>query len=150
MAPCLTLPIRKPTRRPDAALQQPIWAWSLSTGALCVGGRVWQPCGGGAGDRPLRCLGSAWGAPLAFAGGPQHAGAGGCRHHLRRLAGARARAKGACAGGLGSWGVGASAPPTPPGRWLGAGLGASHASRAGAVSAAAWLVGASPLLPRDR
>src|SRR5260370_2148860 len=90
----------------------------------------------------------AWGAPLAFAGGPQHAGAGGCWHHLRRLAGARARAKGACAWGLRSWGVGASAPPTPPGRWLGAGLGASHASRAGAVSAPARLAGASPLLPR--
>lgn len=33
--------------------QQSIWERSLSAGALCVVGRVWEPCGGGSEDEPL-------------------------------------------------------------------------------------------------
>src|SRR5713101_4168672 len=107
----------------DAAQQQSLWARRLSAGALCALGRVWSSCGGGARDRRLRGLGSAWGAPLTGAGRSEYADPGGRRHHLGRVHRARASARGASALGLGSWGVGTRESPTPTGRWLSAGLG---------------------------
>src|SRR5260221_1728219 len=119
-----TPPTRRPMRPPDAAQQQSIWQRRLSAGALCFAGRVWQSCRGEPADQPLRRLGSAWRAPLARRARAGHAGVSGRRDHLGRVSGARAAARGAGAGGVGSRRVGAPAWPTAPGRWLGVGLGA--------------------------
>ena len=60
------------------------------------------------------------------------------------------QAKGPCLWGLGSRGVGAPEKASPPGRWLGAGLGGPDSSWVGALSGVWGHVGAHHLLPRDR
>ena len=92
----------------------------------------------------------AWGPPLAGSGGPRHAGAGGCRHHLGRVFGTRARATCACPWGFRSRCMGTSEPPTPTGRWLGAGMGGPNASRSGAVSCPSGDGGAHSLVSHHR